>query len=221
MSSSREAVIGAIRGALEEGGRGRTKEALSRNYRTGGSATSGNALNLFQDRLEDYKAHVTRCSLVELPEAILRRLDFEGIRDVVVPQDLPEAWMGRARGEGIRVEWDGVPDLLDVPGIASAQGVVSGCAGAIAETGTVVLDGGFAQGRRALTLLPDYHLCVVLASQVVETVPEAVRALEREGGRPGPLTLISGPSATSDIELVRVEGVHGPRTLDVILAEDS
>ena len=94
-------------------------------------------------------------------------------------------------------------------------GVLTGCALAVAQTGTVVLDGGAKQGRRTLSLLPDLHLCVIFEHQIVGTVPEAVAALE--GRSTHPLTFISGPSATSDIELSRVEGVHGPRTLDLIL----
>jgi L-lactate dehydrogenase complex protein LldG len=105
--------------------------------------------------------------------------------------------------------------------LADVQGVLTGCALAVAETGTLVLDAGPGQGRRALTLLPDYHLCVVFARQVVEVVPEAVEAMgQAVRERRAPLTLISGPSATSDIELRRVEGVHGPRTLEVVLVEE-
>jgi L-lactate dehydrogenase complex protein LldG len=104
-------------------------------------------------------------------------------------------------------------DQLSVGQLEAADGVITGCAVAIAETGTLILDGSPGQGRRALTLIPDYHLCVVLADQVVADVPQALARLEATR----PLTMISGPSATSDIELNRVEGVHGPRTLEVII----
>ena len=134
------------------------------------------------------------------------------VGSLVAPADLPEGWRP-----------DGVAVALDEPPLANrrldrADGALTGCALAIAETGTIVLDAGAVQGRRALTLLPDLHICVVRAGQIVASVPEAFELLAasvRESARP--LTLISGPSATSDIELKRVEGVHGPRRLEVVI----
>jgi L-lactate dehydrogenase complex protein LldG len=133
-----------------------------------------------------------------------------GAGRLVVPEGLPDAW----RPPGIELIADEglTPNELD-----SLDGAMSGCAVAIAETGTIVLDGGPAQGRRAITLIPDYYLCVVTADQIVDLVPEAVDRLAPAAANGLPLTLVSGPSATSDIELNRVEGVHGPRTLDVVI----
>ncbi|HYP48109.1 MAG TPA: LUD domain-containing protein, partial [Thermoleophilaceae bacterium] len=142
---------------------------------------------------------------------LLGRLCAErGVRRLGAPSDLPSAW----RPEGV--------ELVEEPGLSPQElsaldGALTGAALGIAETGTVVLDGGPAQGRRALTLVPDSHLCVVRADQVLESVPEAVEALEPAVREGRPLTLVSGPSATSDIELTRVEGVHGPRTLHVAI----
>ena len=125
-----------------------------------------------------------------------------------MPAALPGAW----RPDGLELVVD---DGLSPRELDALDGALTGCALAIAETGTIVLDGGELSGRRALTLVPDLHVCVVEAAQVVATVPDAIRALDRARG---PITLVSGPSATSDIELSRVEGVHGPRRLEVVLA---
>jgi L-lactate dehydrogenase complex protein LldG len=137
-------------------------------------------------------------------------LQQRGARRVVLPEGLPDAWTAEA---GIEVLRDDPP--LSLPDLDQADGVVSGCTVAIALTGTIILSAGPAQGRRALTLLPDYHLCVVRADQIVGTVSEALARLEPTR----PQTWISGPSATSDIELNRVEGVHGPRTLRILIVE--
>jgi L-lactate dehydrogenase complex protein LldG len=141
-------------------------------------------------------------------EAICREAE---VRRLLVPPGLPEPWLPR----GPEVVED---DALSVDALDRADGVLTGCAAAIAQTGTLVLDGGVRSGRRALTLVPDLHICVVGAAQVVGLVPEGLAragAAVRDGG--APITLVSGPSASSDFELSRVEGVHGPRRLHVVL----
>ncbi|MQA12337.1 MAG: lactate utilization protein C [Pseudonocardiaceae bacterium] len=161
--------------------------------------------SLFVARACEYKASV---HLVEsAPETIASTVDARGMRRMVAPDDVPESWLAAG------VDWVRDAGMLDVATLDSCDGALTGCALAIAETGTIVLDAGARQGRRVITLVPDYHLCVLRASQIVGTVPEAVAELDPVR----PLTFISGPSATSDIELDRVEGVHGPRTLDILL----
>jgi L-lactate dehydrogenase complex protein LldG len=205
-TTARDEVLGRIRGAL---GPAPQVPEVTRGYRTAGEHAPGadELLDLLVDRLVDYKAGVTRCTAAELPGAIadvLARTAPDG--RLVVPPGLPGEWTGAA--DVLRDDGATSTDELD-----TVAGVVTACAVAVAETGTIVLDAGPDQGRRALSLVPDLHLCVVRADQVVQTVPEAVRRLEPTR----PLTWISGPSATSDIELNRVEGVHGPRTLEVLL----
>lgn len=164
------------------------------------------------DRLREYKAVVERVELAALPEAIAAVCTRHGIRTLVVPADLPAAWVP----EGVEARRDDPP--LTNERLDGSDGVLTGCTLAIAQTGTIVLDGGVRQGRRALSLVPDRHLCVVYANQVVGIVPEAIARLASQPT--SPITLISGPSATSDIELQRVEGVHGPRMLHVFLVNE-
>ena len=165
----------------------------------GYNRTGEGGVELFAERVADYRAIVH--TVDDVPEALQR---LQGKR-IVAPQDVPSEWLIDG------VTW--LHEPLTIDELDQADGVLTGCAVAIADTGTIVLDGGAAQGRRALTLLPDYHLCVVRHDQIAASVPEALQRLEPTR----PLTFISGPSATSDIELNRVEGVHGPRTLEVLI----
>jgi L-lactate dehydrogenase complex protein LldG len=200
--SSRAEILGRVRAALADQPR---PAPIPREYRH--DRDLGDLVALAAERIADYRATVHRCSPEELPRRIAEVLGSRGIHTVAVPPGLPAEWLV----DGF--EWRPDTAGLSVPELDAVDGVLTGCALAIAETGTIVLDADPDQGRRALTLLPDYHLCVVHAGQIVATVPQAVAALRPER----PLTFISGPSATSDIEFNRVEGVHGPRTLDVLL----
>lgn len=188
--------------------RNREYEALPRLYRQSGSLDSAGRLNLLEDRLHDYNAVVYRCGEAEIAATVAKVLAARGKRGLAVPEGLPPSWLpdGFEFVHGDRLTYD----ELD-----RCEGVLTGCAAAIAFTGTIVLKHGPGEARRALTLVPDYHLCIVRTEQVVETVPEGIRRMN--AFRTSPLTTVSGPSATSDIEMTRVKGVHGPRTLDVIL----
>lgn len=176
-------------------------------------------LDLFVERVEDYKAAVVRCRGAEVPERIVEALTSHGARHVVLPERLDGAWRAAVEDSGIEVRSDS-PRLTRAE-LDHTDAVVTACRVGAAESGTIMLDHTPDQGRRALSLVPDLHVCVIRADQVVSDVPEAVAAIApsvRE--QQLPITWISGGSATSDIELSRVEGVHGPRTLVVILAED-
>ena len=160
----------------------------------------------FTETVDEYRARVHRIDEPDIAATIAGLLAPGG--HVVAPADLPRWWV-----EGLQVAFDDPADPLPIERLDEVDAVVTGCALGIAATGTIVLDGGTAQGRRALTLVPDHHICIVRADQVVDTVPQGFATLDPRR----PLTFISGPSATSDIELNRVEGVHGPRTLDVLV----
>jgi L-lactate dehydrogenase complex protein LldG len=168
-------------------------------------------LDLFAERVGDYRATVHRTTSGAIGSTIARVLADRGAARIATPAGIPAAWLAEASVTAVRDEPALTHQELD-----ALDGAITGCAVAIAETGTIVLDAGPDQGRRALSLLPDLHVCVVRAGQVAGSVPEAVARLQPRA----PLTWISGPSATSDIELQRVEGVHGPRILDVILVEE-
>jgi L-lactate dehydrogenase complex protein LldG len=187
---------------------------VEHTYRSTGTLDAGARVDRFAERVADYRAEVRMLDAAGLPAAIEAALREHGAVRVGIPPRLPSAW----RTESL----DLVEDLgLGAHELDTLDGVVTGCTVAIAETGTIVLTGGPSEGRRALSLVPDLHVCVVQRAQIVELVPEALSALEELVVRERrPLTFVSGPSATSDIELSRVEGVHGPRTLVVLIVNE-
>ena len=219
----------AVKGARASRGRGarddilqRIREALqgadpgdvARNYRVEDVRGRDEIVTLFADRVAEYRATVHRVPEHEVPEAVRRIATEAGAERIGIPPDLPEEWRPGAALEALELVEDA---SLSVPQLDGLDGALTGCAVAIAEVGAFVLDAGRAQGRRALSLVPDLHICIVREDQVVGLVPEAVRALEGSVKAGRPLTFVAGPSATSDIELERVEGVHGPRVLHVVV----
>jgi L-lactate dehydrogenase complex protein LldG len=182
--------------------------AIERRYRRAATRSPEAILELLEDRLRDYDARVVRVGHAEVAAGAARMLGERKVRRMVVPVGLAAEWLP-----------GGVEFVVD-EGLAAVEldavdGVMTGATLAIAETGTVVLQNVAGQGRRAVTLVPDYHLCVVRVEDVVETVPEAMERLQATAGLA--TTFVSGPSATADIEMTRIKGVHGPRFLDVIL----
>ncbi|HET7571213.1 MAG TPA: LUD domain-containing protein [Gaiellaceae bacterium] len=166
----------------------------------------------FCERARDYRAELHRVAAADVAGAVAAVCRERGVTRLVAPAGLPPAWRP-----------DGVELVADEPPLAPREldligGALTGCTLAVAESGTVVLAGSPHEGRRALTLVPDLHVCVVEEARVVGLLPEALELLEREGLERRPLTFVSGPSATSDIELSRVEGVHGPRDLVLVVA---
>lgn len=225
MTAAREEILARIRTAVGPAGppaaTGRVATpaeldaayaALPRTYRRSHhDPASTDIVALFAERAADYRAVVERVTEEELPAAIARAL--AKVSRLVVPDGLPSAWLaGVADTSGDRIVRDDPP--LSARELDAIAGVVTGCAVAVAETGTIILDHGSGQGRRVLTLVPDFHLVVVRADQVAADLPDALGRLDPAR----PHTLISGPSATSDIELIRVEGVHGPRNLHILVA---
>jgi L-lactate dehydrogenase complex protein LldG len=207
--SAREEVLGRIRAANAAAGHPPPPDVPRGYHRTGTHPPGApELLALFRDRLVDYKATVLDAPADGVAAAVRTAL-AEATGHVVVPPGLPDAWWPDGLAAS-RVTDDGSLSPADLD---AAAAVLTGCAAACAMTGTIALDGSPDQGRRAITLVPDVHVCVVRAEQVVQTVPELLAALEPTR----PITFVSGPSATSDIELERVEGVHGPRTLIVVL----
>jgi L-lactate dehydrogenase complex protein LldG len=203
--NAKGAILARIREALKDGAE---PSDVPREYRQTTDEPRTPIIARFSDRVGEYRATVRSATPDELKTVIEELCKTAEAERLAIPDDLPDEW----RPSGA-IEDTG----LNAHELDELDGALTGCALAIAETGTIVLDGATAQGRRALSLVPDYHLCVVREDQIVATVPEAIARLEPAVREGRPLTFISGPSATSDIELNRVEGVHGPRTLHVVV----
>jgi len=208
--NSRERILGRVRRALADAPSEDTP--IERAYlREHGDRSVEQTVELLAENLADYRAIVHRCTAADLPATLAGMLAARGAKTVLVPPGLDRTWLAEADTEQVPDRVESTPHELD-----RIDSVVTACAVAVAETGTIVLDGSPDQGRRRITLVPDHHVCVVrVPDQVVSSVPQALEHLDPAR----PLTWISGPSATSDIELDRVEGVHGPRTLEVVLVE--
>jgi L-lactate dehydrogenase complex protein LldG len=209
VSAARDEILARIRRALADVPAGDDRE-VPRGYRTAQDAS----LDTFVDRLRDYGASVHLVEPAGVAAAVAGACRERGVERIAVPPGFPPEW--RPEGVDVVVD-DGLsPSELEEIGAAATAAALG-----IAETGTVVLDAAEGQGRRLLSLVPDVHICVLAAGQVVDGVPAAIRHLAdgfRETGRP--VTFISGPSATADIEFSRVEGVHGPRRFDVVVVSD-
>jgi len=204
----REEMLRRVRAALADGP---PAPAVDRDYRRRSDATRSEIVDRFEARVGAYRATVHRTQRGPgLPTFLGDLCRARGVQRLGVPPGLPDQW----RPAGLELVRD---HGLSTAELDSLQGAITGCALGIAETGTIVLDSGQTQGRRALSLVPDYHLCVVREEQILDLVPEAIERLARVAREGRPLTFVSGPSATSDIEMSRVEGVHGPRTLDVVI----
>jgi L-lactate dehydrogenase complex protein LldG len=210
MSDARTEILARVRDA-----RPAASTPIIRSYRRGGTLPARERIRLFCERASDYRAEVQLISRSEVGRAAAAAGRARGAVRLAIPSGLPASW----RPDELELIDD---DELTPAELDGLDGVLTGCTVAIAETGTIALTGGPREGRRALTLIPDFHICVVEAHQVVELVPEALEILgELVARERRPLTLVSGPSATSDIELSRVEGVHGPRTLVVLVTQQA
>jgi L-lactate dehydrogenase complex protein LldG len=207
VDSGRDTVLGRIRDALAD--RPPAPE-IPRGYRTTGHRSPNEVVELFVERVAETGAVVMHAA--DPAAAVAGTLAERGASRVTVAPDLDASL--RPAGVEVVEDHDLPPAELD-----ALDGAVTTCAAACAETGTIAFDGGEGQGRRAITLVPDLHVCIVRPAQIVETVPELFDSLAASAREGRPVVLVSGPSATSDIELERVEGVHGPRQLVVVLQE--
>jgi L-lactate dehydrogenase complex protein LldG len=212
-STARSRILASIRMSL---GAASTADSIAaeygtiaRHYNRSSAAEEHALLDLFTDRLLEYDAGVHRSSREGIAATVAEILGLRAKHNIAVPAGIPATWLPAGFGFAVADTWS--KDQLD-----KVEGTLSACSVAIAETGTIVLQNCPGQGPRSLSLVPDYFLCVVLAEQIVATVPEAFDRILATSTLP--TTFISGPSATADIEMTRIKGVHGPRFLDVILA---
>jgi L-lactate dehydrogenase complex protein LldG len=222
MSSSKEKILNRIRTALGKSSGNEDKGSVSpeivRKYNQKGPLDGEEMLRQFTVRVSEYRAAAEWVDENHVGKKIAEICEKEGVKKLVVPPGLEESWVKSAKSS-VDLLYDS-PEQLSKGELNNSDAVLTGCFLGVAQTGTIILNAGPGQGRRALTLLPDFHICVVKQEQVVGMIPEAIRQLEeivKKSGRP--ITFISGPSATSDIELDRVEGVHGPRKLHVLIVK--
>jgi L-lactate dehydrogenase complex protein LldG len=212
VTTAKADILNRIRTALgaRDGDRVEEYRGISRRYRRSGTLGADARIELFISRIQHYDGGIFRCDRAALAETIAEALSERSKRRLMVPSAFPREWLPAG--------FDFVADeSLDNQDLDRSEGALTTCTVAIAFTGTIVLSHSPSEGRRALTLVPDYHLCVVEGEQIVETVPQAFERLREVN--PSLVTTISGPSATADIEMTRIKGVHGPRTLDVIVVE--
>lgn len=206
MPEAREEILQRIRAA--HAGQAAGENAIDRSYATLQIRTAEERLSLFLDRLRELGVTPQCCAAAEITGAIEGCLRFRSKTRLAVEENFPAAWLPA----GFEYLTD---RLLPYTELDQCDGSITGCAAAVASSGTILLDGGPGQGRRALSLLPDYHLCIVAERDIRDSLPEAMLLIDQSFRRP--MTFITGPSATSDIEMTRIQGVHGPRTLEVIV----
>ncbi|MEX0719279.1 MAG: lactate utilization protein C [Balneolaceae bacterium] len=216
MSEAKNQILNRIKTALDEIPEEERPEdiSVSRTYHQKGKLSEEKRVNLFVERAGEYQATVKRVKKKGIKGAISEACKRQKITKVAIPTGFNKSWLP----DFLQPQFDSVDTRLSHNKLDQMDGVISTCALAVAQTGTIILDAGAGQGRRVLSLLPDYHLCIIREDQIVELVPEGFAQIEEEVKKEGrPITFISGPSATSDIELSRVEGVHGPRRLDILV----
>lgn len=218
MSSAKEEMLQRIKSALQNVPPEETPDDIpvDRGYRQQGELSEAERIDLFVERAGEYKATVKRVKIDEIENHIADACRNQNAIEMAIPAGFEQDWLP----ESIQPHYDTSSEPLSHEELDQVDGVISTCALAVAQTGTIILDAGPGQGRRVLSLLPDYHLCIVMEDQIVELIPEGFshfNSVIKDDGPP--ITFISGPSATSDIELSRVEGVHGPRRLDILVVK--